>query len=123
MVALASQKCGALVQALNDSGGGFSARGSGKDRVTHGADAGFHVHGLQVNVARPRAVGGAGKFERARFRPLGRVEPAFAQLVQLLRGGGDRGFLRRRRERKGKSVKAGCRRVTRAGFKPRALLQ
>jgi len=44
-----------------------------------------------VNVARPRAVRGAGKFERARFRPFGRIEPAFAQFVQLLRGGSNRG--------------------------------
>ena len=50
-------------------------------------------------------------------RPFGRIEPAFAQLVQLFGGGGNGGFLCGRRARKRESFKAGCRRVTRAIFK------
>src|ERR1039458_80126 len=58
------------------------------------------------------SVHAGGKLQIFCARPFGRIEPAFAQFVQLLRGGGNRGFLRGRRERKGKSFKALCRVVS-----------
>src|ERR1039458_10787561 len=65
-----------------------------------------------VHITCPRTVHAGGKLQIFCARPFGRIEPAFAQFVQLLRGGGNRGFLRGRRERKGKSFKALCRVVS-----------
>ena len=46
--------------------------------ITHGAHTRLRVNGLRVNVACPRASGGAGKRESVRLGPFGRIEPAFA---------------------------------------------
>ena len=96
------EPCGAFVVEVRE-GAIFEVRGAigvarFKARIAHGADTGFLVHGFCVNVARPRAGDGAGKFERARFRPFGRIEPAFALFVQVLRGGGNRGAMFCRRQ-------------------------
>src|SRR5919107_4464121 len=66
------------------AGGGRVARDEA--RVAHDADA---ARVRARDVARPGAVRGAGEFERLFARPLGRVEPARAQRVQLARGPGD----------------------------------
>ena len=82
--------CGVIVvkvreRALRELGGALGVARF-KARIAHGADS--SCVGIRHEAA-PRAIGGTGKFERARCRPFRRVKPVFAQCIQFLRGGGD----------------------------------
>src|ERR1051325_3706119 len=78
---------GALVVEVRERAARELARGlcvaRDEARVAHDAEA-VRVH--FGYVARPGPARGAGEFERLTPRPLGRVEPARAERVQLSRG-------------------------------------
>ncbi len=69
-------------------------------------------HRCRIDVACPRAGGGAGEFERFGPRPLRRVEPVVPQPIQLPRRRPNRLPLSLRRRRKRKRLEARRRRVT-----------
>jgi len=82
-------------------------------RVTDGADA--FVVGV-VNVSGPGSVNRAGEFEDFFFRPLRRVEPVVAKLVELFGRLGDGFPLVVGRPGKWEGLEAGRRRMARSSF-------
>ncbi len=72
-----------------------------------------------MHVARPGAIGRAGKLEDFLLRPFGRVEPVVAQGIELLCGFGDGRFLLRRGPGEGEGLEAGGGGVARARLQPR----
>ena len=77
---------GALVvepgeRALFQLGGGLRVARF-EARVANGADAGLRLDRRGVDETRPRAADRAGEFERDGVSPLGRIEPALAEVVQ-----------------------------------------
>src|SRR5207245_1147822 len=82
-------------------------------RITHGTDAALVGAG---DEARPWTADCAGEFEHARGRPLRRVEPVLAQLVQFFRRCRDVDLLLLARLGERECLEASRRRVTKSAL-------